>query len=59
MESKLKCVFDLQFIEVNENTDNNKEPSLSSLTSSTKIGEEIGVASNNEQSLGSNVYVKV
>lgn len=63
MESKLKCVFDLQYIEVNENADNNKDTSLGSLTgsltnSNSNKTEDIGIGSN-EQSLGSNVFVKV
>ena len=58
MESKLKCVFDLQYIEVNENSDNNKDANLGSLTNSTKSNEETGVGGS-EPSLGSAVYIKV
>lgn len=58
MESKLKCVFDLHHIEVNENSDNNKDSSLGSLpTNSTKLTEDTGIELN-EPSSG-NVYVKV
>jgi len=60
MESKLKCVFDLHYIEVNENQDNNKDhlsssPTLTPSLANTKVDE---LFSTNEQSLGSNVYVK-
>lgn len=58
MESKLKCVFDLQFIEVNENSDNNKDSNLGSLTNSTK-SEDLGIGGGGEQSISSTVYVKV
>lgn len=58
MESKLKCVFDLHFIEVNENSDNNKDSNLGSLTNSTKSNEDTGIAGS-EPSLGSAVYAKV
>lgn len=57
MESKLKCVFDLHYIEVNENSDTNKESNLGSLTNSTKSNEDTGMGGS-ETSLG-NVYVKV
>jgi len=57
MESKLKCVFDLQFIEVNENSDNNKDSNLGSLTNSTK-SEDLGIGGGGEQSISSTVYVK-
>jgi len=56
MESKLKCVFDLQYMEANESSDLNNDANQGSLTNSTKTVEDTANGGN-EPSLGS-VYVK-
>lgn len=56
MESKLKCVFDLHYIEVNENSDNNKDSNLGSLTNSTKSNEDVTVGAGSEPAMVSAVY---